>query len=120
MAIKKITLAPFTPQQVHENQVSLQKIYDMHAGKRKNLKEKGVGLAEKDQEKKGNIHSAIELKQERKTNMLARVKDVRKALYSNQILLVLVSKETLLTNEFDVSLPSVVTNFLQEVSRCVS
>ena len=46
--------------------------------------------------------------------MLARVKDVRKALYSNQILFVLLCKETLLTNELDSTLPSIVTNLLQE------
>ena len=75
---------------------------------------KEVSLAEKNQEKKSNEHSAIEFKKERKTSMIARVKDVRKALSSNQILLVLFCKETLLNKELDTSLSSVVTNLLQE------
>ena len=62
-------------------------------------------------ENKGTSLS-IELKKERKNSMLARVKDVRQALYSYQILLILICKEALLTNELDASLPSVVTNLL--------
>ena len=54
---KKITLAPLTPQQVHEDQVSLQKEYEMHARKRKKSWEKRIVLAEKGQEKKGIVHS---------------------------------------------------------------
>ncbi|XP_071902701.1 uncharacterized protein [Coffea arabica] len=72
---KKITLAPLTPQQVHEDQVSLQK---------------------------------------EKSSMLAKVKDVRKALHSNQVLFILFCKGSLFTNAPDASLPSSITNLLQE------
>nr|XP_027127805.1 uncharacterized protein LOC113743953 [Coffea arabica] len=52
--------------------------------------------------------------EERKPSMLAKVKDVRKALHYNQVLFILFGKESLLTNALDAYLPSVITNLLQE------
>ena len=112
---KKITLAPLTPQQVHEDQVSLQKEYDLHATTKKdNAKAKKLVLADPSSSKLDHSHSALEPTQERKPSMLAKVKDVRKALHSNQVLFILFGKESLLTNALDASLPSVITNLLQE------
>nr|XP_027090334.1 uncharacterized protein LOC113711368 [Coffea arabica] len=81
----EITLAPLTPQQVHEDQVSLQKEYDLHATTKKdNAKAKKLVLADPSSSKLDHSHSVFEPAQERKPSMLAKVKDVRKALHSNQ------------------------------------
>ncbi|XP_071933133.1 uncharacterized protein [Coffea arabica] len=112
---KKITLAPLTPQQVHEDQLGLQKEYDMHCdNKKKNLHDTKSKMAEPSSHKIDTSHSAIEGKKERKSIMLARTRDVRKALHSNQILLILFCKESLLTNELGASLPSAIATLLQE------
>ncbi|XP_071924863.1 uncharacterized protein [Coffea arabica] len=112
---KKITLAPLTPQQVHEDQIGLQKEYDMHCdNKKKNLHDTKSKMAEPSSHKIDTSHSAIEGKKERKSIMLARTRDVRKALHSNQILLILFCKESLLTNELGASLPSAIADLLQE------
>ncbi|XP_071905706.1 uncharacterized protein [Coffea arabica] len=112
---KKITLAPLTPQQVHEDQVSLQKEYDLHTTTKKdNAKTKKLVTADPSSSKLDHSHSALEPTQERKPSMLAKVKDVRQALHSNQVLFILFGKESLLTNALDASLPSVITNLLQE------
>ncbi|XP_027096106.1 uncharacterized protein [Coffea arabica] len=111
----EITLAPLTPQQVHEDQVSLQKEYDLHATTKKdNAKAKKLVLADPSSSKLDHSHSVFEPTQERKLSMLAKVKDVRKALHSNQVLFILFGKESLLTNALDASLPSVITNLIQE------
>ncbi|XP_071939935.1 uncharacterized protein [Coffea arabica] len=111
----EITLAPLTPQQVHEDQVSLQKEYDLHVTTKKdNAKAKRLVLADPSSSKLDHSHSALEPTQERKPSMLAKVKDVRQALHSNQVLFILFGKESLLTNALDASLPSVITNLLQE------
>ncbi|XP_071918726.1 uncharacterized protein [Coffea arabica] len=111
----KITLAPLTPQQVHEDQVSLQKEYDLHAStKKENAKAKKLELVDPFSSKLDHSHSTIEPIQERKPSMLAKVKNVRKALHSNQVLFILFGKKSLLTNALDASLPSVITNLLQE------
>ncbi|XP_071917061.1 uncharacterized protein [Coffea arabica] len=112
---KKITLAPLTPQQVHDDQIGLQKEYDMHCdNKKKILHDTKSKMAEPSSHKIDTSHSAIEGKKERKSIMLARTRDVRKALHSNQILLILFCKESLLTNELGASLPSAIANLLQE------
>ena len=47
--------------------------------------------------------------------MYAKAKDVRRALFSSQPLFILMCKEAFLsTNNFDVSLPNVITDLLQE------
>ena len=99
---------------MHENQISLQKEYEMYGEKNKNLRGKDLIVAEKNREEKRNEHSAIEVRKKRKTGMIAKAKNVRKALFSNQSLLVWFYKEVLITNELDVSLPSVITNLLQD------
>ncbi|XP_071926127.1 uncharacterized protein [Coffea arabica] len=81
----EITLAPLTPQQVHEDEVSLQKEFDLHATTKKdNAKAKKLVLADPSSSKLDHSHSVFEPTQERKPSMLAKVKDVRKALHSNQ------------------------------------
>ena len=89
---KKLTLATLTPQQVHEDQVSLQKEYELYGTKKKNPKMQKVGMTKTNQRKKESDNSVIECGKARKSNMFARVKDVRKALHSNQILLILFCK----------------------------
>ncbi|XP_071928135.1 uncharacterized protein [Coffea arabica] len=111
---KKITLAPLTPQQEHEDQVSLQKEYDLHATTKKdNAKAKKLVTADPSSSKLDHSQSALEPTQERKPSMLAKVKNMRQALHSNQILFILFGKESLFTNALDASLPSIITNLLQ-------
>ena len=70
------------------------------------------GMTETNQRKKESDNSVIKCGKARKSNMFARVKDVRKELHSNQILIILFCKETLLTDQLASSLPSIATNLL--------
>ena len=86
----------------------------MHATNKKQPSKGKLGkLAETPKDKSGSSRT-IELGNERKNSMLAGVKDVRKTLHSNQVLLILICKEAFITNECDTSLSSIVTNLLQE------
>ena len=52
---------------------------------------------------------------ERKTNFYARASEVKKALFLNKPMVVLLYKETLFnTNQLDTSLPSFIVSLLQE------
>ncbi|XP_071909839.1 uncharacterized protein [Coffea arabica] len=82
----EITLAPLTPQQVHEDQVSLQKEYDLHATTKKdNAKAKKLVLADPSSSKLDHSHSVFEPTQERKPSMLAKVKDEYQDVFPEDI-----------------------------------
>ena len=68
---KKITLAPLTPQQVHEDQVSLQREYDMHATNQKQPSKGKLGESAETPKNRSGSSRTLELGKERKHNMLA-------------------------------------------------
>jgi hypothetical protein len=65
---------------------------------------------------KENQSSAPERKSERKQkNFYAKVSEIKRAMFSNQPMIVLLYKEALLnTNELDHALPSSIASLLQE------
>jgi hypothetical protein len=73
-------------------------------GQRKKKKEKPI------------IDSAIKVKIERKQkNFYAKAKEIKRVMFSNQPMIVLLYKEELLnTNELDLVMPSFVVSLLQE------
>ena len=105
-----ITLVPLTPQQVYEDQVRLQKESDQKK-KSENQRE-----AEKNEGEKENQSSTLERKSERKQkNFYAKVSEIKRAMFSNKPMIVLLYKEALLnTNELDIALPSSIVSLLQE------
>ena len=86
---RKVTLVPLTPKQVHEDQVRLQQEHE------EQRKLKG---AEKSEGKLALNDSALEKRTERKQSMLAKARDVKKALLSYQHLLMIVCKEVMLAS----------------------
>ena len=70
----------------------------------------------KKKRKKAIIDSAIEVKTERKqNNFYAKAKEIKRAMFSNQLMIVLLYNEALLnTNELDPVMPSSVVSLLQE------
>ena len=79
------------------------------------MSDKMKGEAESTSKGKEKVESAIEGKKVRKQSMIAKIKHMRQALFTNQPLLLLWCKQILVTtNELDVSLPSSVANLLQE------
>ena len=70
----------------------------------------------KKKREKATIDSAIEVKSERKQkNFYAKAKEIKRAMFSNKPMIVLLYKEALLnTNELDPILPSSVVTLLQE------
>jgi hypothetical protein len=107
---RSITLVPLTPQQVYEDQVRLQKESEQKK-KSENQRE-----AEKNEREKENQSSALERKSERKQkNFYAKASEIKRAMFSNQPMIVLLYKEALLnTNELDHALPSSIASLLQE------
>jgi hypothetical protein len=107
---RSITHVPLTPQQVYEDQVRLQKESDQKK-KSENQRE-----AEKNEREKENQCSALERKSERKQkNFYAKVSEIKRAMFSNKPMIVLLYKEALLnTNELDLALPSSIVSLLQE------
>lgn len=73
-------------------------------------------MAEEKKREKATINSAIEVKSERKQkNFYAKAKEIKRAMFSNKPMIVLLYKEALLnTNELDPVLPSSVVTVLQE------
>ena len=70
---------------------------------------------QREADKKDREDSAIERKSERKKNFYAKVSEVKRAMLSNQPMIVLLYKEAFLnTNELDSSLPSSIVSLLQE------
>jgi hypothetical protein len=111
-----ITLVPLTPQQVYEDQVRLQKESDQKKESEQKKKSENQREAEKNEREKENQSSALERKSERKQkNFYAKVSEIKRAMFSNQPMIVLLYKEALLnTNELDLALPSSIVSLLQE------
>ena len=113
---RSITLVPLTPQQVYEDQVRLQKESDQKKESEQKKKSENQREAEKNEREKENQSSALERKSERKQkNFYAKVSEIKRAMFSNQLMIVLLYKEALLnTNELDLALPISIVSLLQE------
>jgi hypothetical protein len=111
-----ITLVPLTPQQVYEDQVRLQKESDQKKESEQKKKSENQRGAEKNEREKENKSLALERKSERtQKNFYAKVSEIKRAMFSNQPMIVLLYKEALLnTNELDLALPSSIVSLLQE------
>ncbi|XP_071902692.1 uncharacterized protein [Coffea arabica] len=94
---RKVTLVPLTPKQVHEDQVRLQQEHE------EQRKLKG---AEKSEGKLALNDSALEKRTERKQSMLAKARDVKKALLSYQHLL-MIEFEDMFPEEIPDGLPPI-------------
>jgi hypothetical protein len=105
-----------TPQQVYEDQVRLQKESDQKKESEQKKKSENQREAEKNEREKENQSSAFERKSERKQkNFYTKVSEIKRAMFSNQPMIVLLYKEALLnTNELDLALPSSIVSLLQE------
>jgi len=90
--------------------------FELKSEKTKIERERKEKVVKKKEGKKTTCESAIERKKrEGKQILIAKVKDVRRVLFSNQPLLVLICKEVLFsTNKLDVSLPNVIITLLYE------
>ena len=106
---RPITLVPLSPRQVHEDQVRLQK----ESEQKKSEKERE---AEEKKREKAIVDSAIEVKIERKEkNFYAKAKEIKRAMFSNQPMIVLLYKEAFFNaNKLDPVIPSSVVSLLQE------
>ncbi|XP_071917122.1 uncharacterized protein [Coffea arabica] len=108
---KKVTLAPLSPKQVHEDQVKLQQEFEKYSAKRK----ENERAEAKKERKKAIDSSASEVKIEGKQMLLIKAKKVRKLMRDEQPLLMLVSKEVALNvHELDTNIPFEVKSLLQE------
>ena len=122
-----VTLVPLTPSQVYEDQVRLQK--DSEQKKKSEKESEQKKKSEKESEQKKKLEKESEQKKEsakmqvtqnlkemeRKTNFYARASEVKKALFLNKPMIVLLYKEALFnTNQLDTSLPSFIVSLLQE------
>jgi hypothetical protein len=105
---RPITLVPLSPKQVHEDQVRMQKESEQQ---KKSEKERE---AEEKKREKEIIDSAIEVKTKRKQkNFYAKAKEIKRVMFSNQSMIVLLYKEALLnTNELDPVMPSSIVSLL--------
>jgi signal recognition particle GTPase len=113
---RSITLVPLTPQQVYEDQVRIQKESDQKKETEQKKKSENQREAEKNKREKENQSSALERKSERKQkNFYAKVSEIKRAMFSNQPMIVLLYNEALLnTNELSLALPSSIFSLLQE------
>ena len=134
---RTVTLVPLTPSHVFEDQVRLQKDSEQKKKSEKESEQKKKSEKESEQMKKSEKESEQKKKREkeseqkkesakmqvtenlkekeRKTNFYARASEVKKALFLNKPMIVLLYKEALFnTNQFDTSLPSSVVSLLQE------
>ncbi|XP_071914061.1 uncharacterized protein [Coffea arabica] len=108
---KKVTLAPLSPKQVHEDQLKLQQEFEKYSAKRK----ENERAEAKKERKKAIDSSASEVKIEGKQMLLIKAKKVRKLMRDEQPLLMLVSKEVDLNmHELDTDIPLEVKSLLQE------
>nr|XP_027102838.1 uncharacterized protein LOC113724095 [Coffea arabica] len=99
---KKVTLAPLSPKQVHEDQLKLQQEFEKYSAKRK----ENERAEAKKERKKAIDSSASEVKIEGKQMLLIKAKKVRKLMRDEQPLLMLVSKEVALNvHELDTDIP---------------
>jgi hypothetical protein len=96
--------------------VRLQKESDQKKESEQKKKSENQREAEKNEREKENQSSALERKSERKQkNFYAKASEIKRAMFSNQPMIVLLYKEALLnTNELDHALPSSIASLLQE------
>ena len=107
---RTVTLVPLTPSQVYEDQVRLQKESEQKKKSEKESEQKKKSEKVSEQKKKQVTENLRE--NERKTNFYARASEVKRALYLNKPMIVLLYKETLFnTNQLDTSLPSSIVSF---------
>jgi hypothetical protein len=67
------------------------------------------------EKKKIKVRPLRENQREKKKNFYAKVSEIKRAMFSNQPMIVLLYKEALLnTNELDLALPSSIASLLQE------
>ena len=94
----------------------LQKESDQKKESEQTKKSENQREAEKNEGEKENQSSALERKSERKqNNFYAKVSEIKRAMFSNQPMIVLLYKESLLnTTELDLTLPSSIVSLLQE------
>ena len=132
---RTVTLVPMTPRQVYEDQVRLQQESEQKkkSGEEKyesdknlsderekkkmseNLREQREKKVEKIEREKKKEESTSERKIERKTNFYAKASEIKRAMFLNKPMIVLLYKEAFLnTNEIDSALPSSVVSLLQE------
>ena len=104
---RTVTLVPLTPSQVYEDQVRLQK--DSEQKKKSEKESEQKKKSEKESEQKKKLEKESEQKKEsakmqvtqnlkereRKTNFYARASEVKKALFLNKPMIVLLYKEAL-------------------------
>ncbi|KAL5801030.1 hypothetical protein ACOSQ3_032662 [Xanthoceras sorbifolium] len=96
---RPITLVPLTPRQVYEDQVRLKDERD--------VKNESESSKEKEVEEKK--------RETKQVSFYARDSEIKRALFSNQPMIVLLYKEACFsTNEINSSLPSVVVSLLQD------
>ena len=125
-----------TPKQVYEDQVRLQKLREQKNESEKKsevvhsksergeshmaLERKGESEVESVEVKKKEKNSAHDVKTERKQrNFYAKASEVKQALISKRMMIVLMYKEALLnTNQLDSSLPSIVVSLCRSLRRC--
>ena len=77
---RKVTLVPLTPKQVYEDQMRLQKEYELELERKKREKseeEKGERRAKPLGKKKATNGSAMREENKRKLSLLAKTKDVK-------------------------------------------
>jgi hypothetical protein len=80
--------------------------------KRVKIRERPRKMREK---KKIKVRPLRENQREKKKNFYAKVSEIKRAMFSNQPMIVLLYKEALLnTNELDLALPSSIASLLQE------
>ncbi|XP_071926125.1 uncharacterized protein [Coffea arabica] len=122
---KRMILTPLTPSQVYEDQLKLQREYDLdHCQKRK---QKGTesgncskSTLEHSAKSKCDVPSvpndqALIKPSTKKQNMIIKVKNVGKVVNSDQPVLLMISKHVLLNvDELNKALPSSVVALLQE------
>ncbi|XP_027183850.1 uncharacterized protein LOC113782139 [Coffea eugenioides] len=121
---KMMALTPLTPSQMYEDQLKLQRECDLDRQKRKqkgaesgNCSTSNLEHSAKDKNVVPSVinDQALVKSHTRKQNMIIKAKDVRKVMYSDQPLLLVICKYVLLNvDELDKALPSSVVALLQE------
>ncbi|XP_071923181.1 uncharacterized protein [Coffea arabica] len=121
---KRMVLTPLTPSQVYEDQLKLQRECDLDRQKRKlkgtKFENCSKSTLEHSAKSKCVVPSvtndqALIKSNTRKQNMIIKAKDVRKIVYSDQPVLLMICNHVLLNvDELDKALPSSVVALLQE------
>ena len=98
-----------------KSRVEVQRESSASERKKEAVAEKKESKGEKSEKTENKTQQAHERKAERKTNFYARGGEIKRAMFLNQPMIVLLYKETFLnTNELDPALPSSVVSLLQE------